>query len=119
MIVRSKVNKKACDSIKNFEKRKEVRLNKGIFSKVKTGDTIIFFDKDDPSSGYGVRVTGTKSYMSFAEMLEYEGMESVLPGRGFQSHREAIDSFYRLSPINYTQEKEEKFGIVVIHFVRE
>ena len=62
--------------IKSGQKTVEGRLNKGIFSRLKQGETITFINK---KLKLEVLVTYIKHYKSFEELLMAEGIKHVLP----------------------------------------
>ena len=50
------------------------------------------------------------------DMIKNERLKNVLPGFGVSTVQEGVDKVYRLPPINYTEEKEKKFGVLAIRF---
>ncbi|VVU94682.1 hypothetical protein CPAV1605_407 [seawater metagenome] len=64
------------DDIKNGRKTIEGRLNRGIFSKMKIDDEIIFVNNSDT---FTVKITDIKYYESFLEMLSKEDLKKIRP----------------------------------------
>ena len=88
--------------IKNGDKTVEGRLNKGRFAELKVGDIIIWQQECQ------VKISYIKKYDSFKEMLEEEGLDKVLPGI------KTIDDGVKVYRKFYTEEDENKFGVLAI-----
>jgi len=92
--------------IKHGKKKVEGRLNKSWVENLQQLDRIIWTDKD---SHVSTIVRDLKHYNSFVEMLEKEGIENVLPGV------RTIDDGMKIYRKLYSEEDENKFGVVGIH----
>ena len=93
------------DFIKCNEKTAEGRLNKGLFSKLKIGDEIIWLHQN---LKYKVRISYINKYKSFKDMLQEETIQQVLPNMS------NIDDGVKVYRQFYSQSDEEKFGVVAI-----
>jgi len=75
--------------IKNGTKDVEGRLDRGVFSKIRTGDRILW------NGECLVRVTFVDHYTSIVEMLVMEGLKHLLPGvTSFEKAVAIYDGFY-------------------------
>ncbi len=83
-------------------KRIEGRLYDEKRRRIKPGDEIIFENK------LICVVKDIRVYPSFREMLEEEGVETVLPGVG------SVEEGIRVYRSFYSEEKERKYGVVAI-----
>lgn len=91
--------------IKLKQKTVEGRLNKGIFSKLNSGDIITFIHK---KLKLQVVVTYINHYKSFEELLMTEGINKTLP------NTESIDDGVNIYHQFYTKEDEQQFGVIGI-----
>ena len=64
------------------EKTVEGRLDKGMITRIKSGDTIKFTNRFNPCSSVMTKVVYIRHYRTVSEMLEAEGLYNVLPLRG-------------------------------------
>jgi len=85
------------------EKTVEGRLNKGKFAQIKIWDILLLAPQ-----GVSFKVVGTKIYKTFAEMLQNEGVENVIPDK--TSINDAVAVYHSF----YTPADEKKFGVVAI-----
>ena len=88
----------------------EGRLNKGDFSKMNIGDTIIFFNKDFEYREIKVKITKINHFKTFKSYLQKETLKKTLPG--FTNLNNGLKVYYKYFSIK--QEKE--FNIISIHF---
>ena len=105
------------DPFRGIEKGKktvEGRLKKGDFAKLKKGDTVTWINSSDRSQKVKTKIVKVVEYDTLYDMIETEGLENVLPRFGISTVQEGVDKVYRLPPINYTEEKEKKFGVLAI-----
>ena len=91
------------DYIKNQIKTIEGRLNKGIFAKLKVGDTIIFKSK---KMKIITTITYIKKYSNFKTMLKSETLEKVLPN--VESINDGVDIYHQY----YSPDDEAKYGVL-------
>lgn len=100
--------------VKDGTKKVEGRPNKGLFAQLNIGDTIIFFNMDKTTRqkrSFTCKVVDKKTYDSFEEMLETEGLENVLPIRSVRTINDGV-SVYRQW---YDEKVEKQFGVIAIH----
>lgn len=62
--------------MKNGKKKVEGRLYRGIFSKLKIGDVIQWFNKYE---SFKLKIKNLVKYNTFEEMLNSQGLNIVLP----------------------------------------
>ncbi|MFA6551845.1 MAG: ASCH domain-containing protein [Patescibacteria group bacterium] len=89
------------------QKTIEGRLNKGKFAKLKSGDVLLLAPQDIP-----FKVVDIKIYKTFAEMLEKEGIQRVIPDK--TSVSEAVATYHSF----YTPNDEKQFGVITIFLER-
>jgi len=77
-------------------------LNKGKFADMQLGDTAVINDVVE------VEIVRTRTYDSFRDMIQNEGIEKVIPGA--HSLEDAINVYYKF----YTREQEKKYGVRAI-----
>jgi len=92
------------DYIKNGSKTVEGRLNKGIFSKLKVGDNIIFIS--NKKLNIKTTITYIKKYPNFETMLKSETLEKVLPS--VNNINEGVDIYHKY----YSSADESKYGVL-------
>lgn len=90
----------------NGRKIVEGRLNKGFMKTIEKGDNITIFGPNKQQ--VDVLITNIIIYKTFAEMLETEGLDKVLPGKV------TIDDGVEVYRQWYSEEKEQEFGIRAI-----
>ena len=90
--------------MKTGKKTIEGRLNKGKFHSLTEGDKLRLTD----GSELKFEVIGKRNYDSFAEMIDKEGINNVIPDK------ETIESARQVYYQFYTPEQERKFGVVAI-----
>lgn len=105
-ILRKNVQDPWFTHIKNGDKRVEGRLNKSWVATLQRMDRIIWNNSDQRVSTI---VKDIKSYASFREMIEKEGIQNVLPG--VKSIEEGVKVYRKF----YSESDEKKFGVVGIH----
>ena len=98
------VKKKYFQSILNESKTVEGRINKGKFQKINKGDLVSFCSGDNRLSA---RIVEKKIYKSFENMINQEGISSLLPD--VSSVEQGIE-IYNSFP-GY-QEEVKKYGCV-------
>ena len=86
----------------------EGRLNKGSFSNMKKGDTIIFVNNDFGIRKIKIRIKEIIYYNTFKEYLLMEKLISCLPG--IDTINDGINVYYKY----FTKEDEATFKIVAI-----
>ncbi len=89
-------------AIAEGRKKVEGRLYDEKRQAIRPGDTVIFENR------LMCVVKDVRTYPSFREMLEREGLENVLPGVG--SIEEGMKVYRRF----YSEEKERKYGVAAI-----
>ncbi|MEM1312587.1 MAG: ASCH domain-containing protein [Patescibacteria group bacterium] len=93
--------------IKEGEKTIEGRINTGLFAKIKAGDTIEFFSKQEKVN---CKIKLIKNYSSFKEMLESEGLDKILPNvETVEGGVNTYNSFPRY------KENSKKYGVLALH----
>lgn len=104
--------------IKEGKKIAEGRPNKGLFAKLQIGDTIKFFNinkfaktREGKRREFLVKVTDKKTYKTFREMLETEGLDNVLPDPKVKTVEDGVNVYRQW----YNEEIESQFGVVAIH----
>lgn len=108
------------DLMKSGKKTVEGRLNRGIFTKIKKGDSIEWLNKKTRDK-ITLKIKDMIIYESFKEMLEKEGILRVLPSREIikildGNEEKAINEGIKIY-MNYFSERDEKlFGVVAIVF---
>ena len=100
--------------IKEGNKTVEGRLKKGDFAKFEEDDTVTWVNSSDRSQKVKTKITKVVEYDTLYHMIETEELKNVLPRFGISTVQEGVDKVYRLPPINYTEEKEKKFGVLAI-----
>jgi ASC-1-like (ASCH) protein len=91
--------------IKANRKTIEDRLNRGVFKRIKAGDTIIWKNKNLKIK---TLVRFIKVYDNFKEMLVDQGIDSVLPGVTTFQEGHAVYMRY------FSKQQEEENGVVAI-----
>ena len=89
----------------------EGRLNKGDFTKMKIGDTIIFYNNDFDYREITVKITKTNNYYTFRNYLQKETLKKTLPG--FTNLEEGLNVYFKY----FTKEQESQHKIKAIHMV--
>jgi ASC-1-like (ASCH) protein len=102
------------EEIKADNKTVEGRLKKGDFAKFEEGDTVTWINSSDNSKKVKTRITKVVEYKTLYDMIKSERLKNVLPRFGISTIQEGVDKVYRMPPINYTEEKEKKFGVLAI-----
>lgn len=100
--------KKYFDFIKYGTKRIELRLNDEKRQKIKTGDTIVFSEKDNTQNQIETKVIDLFKYRTFSELLDKFDPE-IFADKNFskQDILNALDRFY-------TKEDQLKYGVIGI-----
>jgi len=101
--------------ISDGKKTSEGRLNKGDFSKMKSGDTVIWTNDD---LGVRTRIIDIVRYDTIYEMIKGERLKNVLPDPSIRTIEQGVREVYRTPPVNYTEEKEKNFGVIAIRIER-
>jgi ASC-1-like (ASCH) protein len=97
----------------------EGRLRRGKFALLRVGD-ILTICMDSPTSvgisrcrtSARLRVNSLQAYPTFASLLQYEGVQLLLPGATFE---EAVDLYHSF----YTPDEEHRHGVLAIRFTLE
>lgn len=74
------LQKRYLEQIQNGLKTTEGRINSGGFTNLKIGDKIKFFENNNPGNYVICEILAINCYSNFTQMLESEGLESMLPG---------------------------------------
>lgn len=93
--------------LKNGQKTIEGRIKKGWYRFVKPGDHIIVYNEEETES-VEVLVKGVRAYASIREMLEQEPFKKLLPD--VETIEQGVEVYKRF----YTDEQQQKFGVVAI-----
>ena len=88
--------------IKEGKKTVEGRLNKGKFANMQVGDVVVVNDDFD------IKIIAKRTYDSFSDMIENEGIQNVIPNAS--SLEEAVAVYYKF----YTKEQEKMYGVLAI-----
>lgn len=91
--------------IKQGRKTIEGRLNKGQFSRLEVGQTVMWENAGQTVKTKLVRI---EKYQSFSDMLVNEGLRHVLPGK--KTLKDGIDVYRGF----YSEEKEAEHGVLAI-----
>jgi len=91
--------------IKNGQKKIEGRPNRGIFSKLVSGDIIVWHNSDNICR---TKIISIRKYNSFKKMIQEEGLNNILPNI---NNIEAGVNIYRKF---YSEKDENKFGVLAI-----
>lgn len=91
--------------LKNGEKNVEGRLNVGVFSKLSEGDIIEW------NNAFRTTISKIVKYKSFKNMIETEGLNNVLP------HIESVNEGVNIYRQFYSEENENKYGVIAIHLI--
>ena len=86
----------------------EGRKNKGIFKDLEKGDIIEWFNNDFIERKIKTKVVSKKTYNTFKEYLNQEGLEKCLPG--INNIDDGLSVYFKY----YTKDDEKKFGVVAI-----
>jgi len=60
------------------------------------------------------KITKIVHYKSLYDMIKKERLKNVLPDSKIRTIEQGVNEVYRAHPVNYTKEKEEKFGVIAI-----
>lgn len=94
--------------IKSGKKTVEIRLYDEKRQMIKVGDTVLFFRGDGKTEFIKATVVGLHCFNSFKDLFTSDLFPKT--GSGNMTVDEAVESMYRY----YTQEQEEKFGVIAI-----
>ena len=97
--------------IKEGKKTSEGRLNKGDFSNMKVGDIVFWTNKDKRIK---TKIVEIVHYKTIYSMIKGERLKNVLPDPRIRTIEQGVRDVYRSPPVNYTEEKEKKFGVIAI-----
>ena len=89
----------------------EGRLNKGDFSKMLVGDTIIFYNNDFDYRQIKVKITKINNYKTFKTYLQRESLSKTLPG--FTNMNNGLNVYFKY----FTKKQENEFGIKALTFI--
>jgi ASC-1-like (ASCH) protein/superfamily II DNA or RNA helicase len=95
--------------IKSGEKTIEGRKNKGDFKKMEIGDIVKWIRGDDSTL---TKIIGKRSYSTFKEYLEAEGLDKCLPG--IKTIEDGVAIYYKY----YTPKDEAEYGALAIEIER-
>lgn len=93
--------------IRDGKKTIEGRLNRGIFSKLRIGDKVLWLNKH---SGEKVltKIVSLNRYDTFREMISDNGIENILPG--IDSIEEGVNVYGRY----YSDEDQRENGVIAL-----
>ena len=111
MIYRKGVGEPWFTLIKQGKKTSEGRLDKGDFSKFAEGDIVIW---ENGTRKVKTKIVKVIRYKTLYQMIKEERLKNVLPESGIKTIQEGVDKVYRYPPVNYTEEKEKKYGVLAI-----
>lgn len=100
--------------IKQGKKTSEGRLAKGDFEKMREGDVVIWKNKDKKVR---TKIKEIVHYKTIYDMIKGERLKNVLPDAKIKTIEQGVKDVYRSPPVNYTKEKEKKFGVIAIRMV--
>jgi ASC-1-like (ASCH) protein len=92
-------------------KTAEGRINSGGFAKLEVGSKVKFFEKNNPKNYVICEVLEIKSYLTFREMLESEGVENMLPG--ITSLEEGVQIYEKISGYRERCQKSGCLGLKI------
>ena len=96
--------------VKNGIKKVEVRVNDEKRRKMKIGDEIVFLKRPLENEKIFTKITGLKTYINFNELVkDYDIKELYL-------ETFTKDEFVELLGRFYSDEEQEKYGVVAIEF---
>ena len=107
MIYEMKLNDKAFNSIKNGDKKFELRLYDEKRKNIDLVDTIIFHNLNNPEDTIYVNVLALLRYPSFADFFKDIDYRLCGISNSLEEKLENVHSFY-------TIEQEKKYGILAI-----
>jgi len=93
--------------IKDGRKTVEGRLNKGKFSSIKKGDTLVI--SNNKQSVIVAVISNIIKYRTFEEYLVQEGLSRTLPGT--RNIPDGVDIYRKF----YNERMENEFGVLGIH----
>ena len=99
------------DLIRTERKVVEGRLKKPSLDSIKIHQVIHFISSIHIQNKLEARVTYLKTYLSFREMLHYEGLDRCLPG--VRTLEEGINIYYGFPSY---REDEKRYGVLAIGF---
>ena len=99
--------------VKNGTKTVEVRLYDEKRRKLKVGDTLVFLKRPDDIEQIKTKITNLEVYINFKELIKhYEMKELYLESYTKEKFLEELKRFY-------TEEDQEKYGVLAITFEKE
>ena len=100
--------------IKVGKKKVEGRLNKGLFSKLNIGDTLVFTNNEieNLSRECKVKVKNIINYQTFYNYLKTEKLKNCLPG--IDNLDDGVSIYYGF----YSKADEDKFKVLAIKIKR-
>ena len=114
-VFKKKVSEPWFTLIKKGKKTVEGRLDKGDFSEMEVGDVVIWSNGDDlKSKNIKTKIKKVTRYKTLYEMIKKERLKNVLPSPKIKTIQEGVNRVYRSPPVNYTYEKEKKYGVLAI-----
>ena len=93
--------------VRNGQKTIEGRLCREWYAKIAPGDHVVVFNEDETDS-FEVKVIAVRRYQTFKEMLSAEGISNILP------NARSLDEGVAIYRQFYSEEQEQKFGVVAI-----
>jgi ASC-1-like (ASCH) protein len=87
----------------------EGRLNRGDFNKMQVGDIVRWTNDDYGQRSVDTRITKKVEYPTFAEYLETDGLDKCLPS--FTTIESGVAVYRKW----YSEEDEQKYGVIAIH----
>lgn len=96
------------NKIRNKEKIYEIRLNDEKRQLIKIGDLIVFKKEPELQETLTAEVVGLEYFKSFKEMAETLPLDKV--GFGKETLCEVVSIYHQF----YTEQEEDKYGVVAI-----
>ena len=99
--------------VKTGTKTVEVRVNDEKRRKLHVGDKLVFLRRSNEEDKIKAIVEDLKYYSNFNDLIKHYSIEEVyLPGYTKEYFIELLKRFY-------TNEQQEKYGVVAIRFIRK
>lgn len=107
------LHKEIFDIVKDGVKDVEIRLNDEKRKRLSVGDTLIFINRGDENEKIKAKVNNLVYFNDFTEVVNYYKMERIyLKGTTQKEYLNLMKKFY-------SDEKQEKYGVVAIEFCKE
>ncbi len=94
--------------VRTGKKNIEVRLDKEKYSLIKTGDTVIVHNTDNPHETYTAKVLDVRRYGSLIELFSSENLSKTLP------NAKNTDEAIKIMRQFYSERSEKQYGALAI-----